>query len=290
MRSVREEAALYDALQGYIAAHDSLYHRPATEVFTELKSFVAREKNEGRLTLTPEESTPFFWSLRNLLHLIGVPLLLLLLTPLLLIYAPFFAFQLRRRETTDPEIAPRIDLHHANTLAHIEDRDVTNQFSAFGSIKPGLFRRWTLVFVLWVINYTARHIFNRGRLARVSTIHFARWVFLDKDRKRLFFASNYDGSLEAYMDDFINKVGFGLNAAFSNGIGYPATKWLIGEGAKDEQKFKYYIRRHQVPTEVWYNPHPGLTAFALQRNERIRAGLEKTSMTQAEASAWVELL
>ena len=275
MRSVREESALYDALQSYITAHDSLYSRSASEIFTELKSFVAREKNEGRLTLTPEVSTPLLWSVANLLHLIGVPLLLLLLAPLLLIYSPFLAFQLRRRETTDPEIAPRIELDYANALAHIEDRDVTNQFSAFGSIKPGLFRRWTLVFVLWIINYTARHIFNRGRLARVSTIHFARWVFLDKERKRLFFASNYDGSLEAYMDDFINKVGFGLNAVFSNGIGYPTTNWLIADGAKDEQKFKYYIRRHQVPTEVWYNPHPGVTAFALQRNALIRAGLDK---------------
>ncbi len=95
-----------------------------------------------------------------------------------------------------------------------------------GSLKPGLFRRWTLIFFLWLINYTTRHIFNRGRLARVTTIHFARWVFLD-DSKRLLFASNYDGSLESYMDDFINKVAFGLNVVFGNGIGYPTTNWLI---------------------------------------------------------------
>ena len=140
--------------------------------------------------------------------------------------------------------------------------------------KPGLFRRWTLIFFLWVINYTTRHIFNRGRLARVSTIHFARWVFLDK-KKRLFFASNYDGSLDSYMDDFINKVAFGLNLVFSNGIGYPTTNWLILDGAKDEQKFKYYIRRHQLPTEVWYNAHPGLTALDMQRNTLIREGLRR---------------
>ena len=51
-------------------------------------------------------------------------------------------------------------------------------------LKPGLFRRSTLVFILWVIDYTAKHIYGRGRLARVSTIHFARWVFLD-NKKRL---------------------------------------------------------------------------------------------------------
>ncbi len=50
-------------------------------------------------------------------------------------------------------------------------------------------------------------------------------------RQRVLFLSNYDGSLESYMDDFINKVGFGLNVVFSNGIGYPRTDWLVLEGA-----------------------------------------------------------
>ena len=29
------------------------------------------------------------------------------------------------------------------------------------------------------------------------------------------------------MDDFINKVGFGLNVVFSDGVGYPRTRWLL---------------------------------------------------------------
>ena len=41
------------------------------------------------------------------------------------------------------------------------------------------------------------------------------------DKRRLFFASNYDGSLDSYMDDFINKVALGMNLVFSNGIGFP---------------------------------------------------------------------
>ena len=171
----------------------------------------------------------------------------------------------------------------------LEDHDVTNQFSAMGAIKPGLFRRWLLTFLLWVINYTTRHIYNHGRLARVSSIHFARWVFLD-DKKRLLFASNYDGSLESYMDDFINKVGFGLNVVFGNGIGYPTTNWLILDGAKDEQKFKYVLRRHELPTEVWYNAHPGLTAYDQQRNTLIREGIEKESLTNTEAQQWLRLI
>jgi hypothetical protein len=290
MLSVRENVALYDVLQTYIAAHDAaLRMQPAAGTFAQLKRFIRAEVQQGRLSLTPEEPTPAAWQLKQILHLIGVPIVLLLLTPLLLLLSPLIIFLLWWHESHDPEIAPRIDLEHANALAAIEDRDTTNQFSAFGSIKPGPFRLWLLVFVLWIIQYTTQHIYNRGRLARVSTIHFARWVWVD-GHKRLFFASNYDGSLEAYMDDFINKVSFGLNAVFSNGIGYPTSRWLIAQGAKDEQKFKYYIRRHQLPTEVWYNAHPGLSAYAMQRNEAIRQGIERDSMTEAEASAWLGLL
>jgi hypothetical protein len=290
MLSVRENVVLYDALQQYIAEHDAaLRVQSAAGMFAQLKRSVATQVRQGRLSLTPEEPTPAVWQLKQIVHLIAVPVVLLLLSPLLLLLSPLIIFLLWWHESHDVEIAPRIDLEHANALAAIEDRDMTNQFSAFGSIKPGPFRRWVLVSVLWIIQYTTQHIYNRGRLARVSTIHFARWVWVD-GHKRLFFASNYDGSLEAYMDDFINKVSFGLNAVFSNGIGYPTSRWLIAQGAKDEQKFKYYIRRHQLPTEVWYNAHPGLSAYAMQRNEAIRRGIERDAMTEAEASAWLGLL
>ena len=32
------------------------------------------------------------------------------------------------------------------------------------------------------------------------------------------------------------------------------------DGAEHELKFKRYLRRHQVPTDVWYKAYPGLTA------------------------------
>ena len=289
MRQVREEAALRLSIRGWLNADSSRLELSPRQLQNELQTYIAAEQRAGSLSLTPEPATPIIWELRNIAHLIAIPLLLLLLSPLFILYAPFFVIQLRRRERADMEIASHPTFAYADKLAALEDHDVTNQFSAFGSLKPGLFRRWTLIFILWVINYTTRHIFNRGRLARVTTIHFARWVFLD-DKKRLFFASNYDGSLDSYMDDFINKVAFGLNVVFSNGIGYPTTNWLVLDGAKDEQKFKYFIRRHELPTEVWYNGHPGLTALDLQRNTLIRKGLENHTMSDSQLQQWAELL
>ena len=75
------------------------------------------------------------------------------------------------------------------------------------------------------------------------------------------------------MDDFIDKVAWGLNAAFSNGYGYPKTRWLFFDGARDELAFKQFLRSHQHPTEVWFSAYPNLTARNIENNAQIRAGL-----------------
>jgi len=202
---------------------------------------------------------------------------------------PFLVIQLRRLETTDPEICPPPDPAALLELQQIEDYDVTNQYTALGSVKPGWFRLGLLTLVLVAIQFASRHVFTSGYLARVQTIHFERWVFLD-GKTRVMFTSNYDGGHQAYMDDFINKVAWGLNIVFSNGLGWPRTDWLITRGARRELPFKLYQRRHQLPTQVWYKAYPGLTLIDLTRNARIRQGLEQSRMSDGEALAWLRLL
>jgi len=174
-------------------------------------------------------------------------------------------------------------------LAEAEDHDVTNPYSALGNLKPGRLRRVTLRGVLLVIDYATRHIIQPGRLGRVRSIHFAQWVLI-RGTERLGFFSNYDGGNESYMDDFINKLGFGLNVFTSNGIGYPRTDWLLLGGSADERRFKEFQRRHTVLTQVWYKAYPGLTAVDLERNTRIRRGLESSSISEQEACEWLALL
>ena len=165
VKQVGEEAALHDALVTFMRNADALAPMQPAQLRQALQQYVRGEQQAGRLTLTPPAAASL-GRLRNLLNLIGVPLLLLLLTPFLLLYLPFFLVQLWWHEKHDPDIAPRIDPAHAHQLAMLEDHDVTNQFSAMGAVKPGLFRRSTLVFILWIIDYTAKHIYGRGRLAR----------------------------------------------------------------------------------------------------------------------------
>ena len=290
VRRVREEAALRDAIESHLSSQASSFEGlPPREIHAQLKRFVEAEKSAGRLTLSDEETTPVDWWIRKILHLIGMPLLLLLASPLLILIAPFYLFRLRRLEKTDPEPYIIVDDAQFDTLAESEDHDVTNPYSALGTLKPGLLRLMTLRGVLLVIDYATRHIIKPGRLGRVRTIHFARWVLVGGS-ERLSFFSNYDGGNESYMDDFINKLGFGLNIFTSNGIGYPRTDWLLQGGSADERRFKEFQRRHTVLTQVWYKAYPGLTAVDLERNTRIRRGLESWLIGEQEAREWLTLL
>jgi hypothetical protein len=300
VRQVREEAALKEALEKYLEPTATAFGKlSAREIHTKLQQFIETENSAGRLKLSNESATPVGWWIKNALHLIGLPMLLLPLLLLLwlwpclilvvIVIALIYVILLRRLEKTDPELCWRVDQAYSDRLSLSEDHFVTNQFTAMGSVKPGLVRRLTLSGILMTVNYAASHFVRRGRLGRIRTIHFARWVFLDR-KKRMVFFSNYDGTVESYMDDFINKTGFGLNAVFSNGIGYPKTNWLVRDGCGDEQKYKDFLRRHTLPTHVWYKAYPGLTAIDLERNTRIRQGLESSSMSEQEARQWVALL
>jgi hypothetical protein len=288
---IREEEALRVALVEHArgGAVDDLRGQPKA-MRERLLAFVEAETQAGRLRFTPPEPTPWSWRARNTVHAVGVPLGLLALAPFLVVASPLLVYLLRSRETTDPEITPRPDRGHVRRVAELEDFDVTNQFSAFGDVKPGRFRGWTVVLLLGLLDYASRHIYSRGNLTRVDTIHFARWVLLD-DHRKVMFASNYDGSLESYMDDFINKVAWGINLVFGNGVGFPRVDWMIKGGAKYEQKYKRFLRRHQLPTAVWYKAYPGLSVADLNRNTRIREGVDGARwMSESETRAWLSLL
>jgi hypothetical protein len=286
---IREESALQRALAARVPRRPLAAPGESERVRRELAAWVASEIGARRLALTPAEATPLGWQLAKIANLVAVPLVGIVALPLLIVGAPLFVLLLRTREEHDPEVCPRPRAADLEALQELEDRDITNQYTAIGAVKPGVFRRWLLTVLLALTSFACRQIFTRGFLARVQTIHFAHW-FHFADEGRVVFVSNYDGSHQGYMDDFINKVGWGLNLLFSNGVGWPRTRWLIFGGSRIEQSFKYYQRRHQVPTQVWYKAYPGLALVEINRNQRIREGLEQATMSDAQALAWLRLL
>jgi hypothetical protein len=289
VRRVREERALAEALGAQARRLAAAGPAPLQALRAQLVAYVAAERQQGRLQVTADPPTPAGWWWRNLAHAVAIPLIGLAALPLLLALSPFLAWHLRRLEDADAEIAPAPDPAHVAELAAFEDRYVTNAFTALGSVKPGLFRGALVVVLVALLDYAARHVYGRGHLTRVQTIHFARWVFIDGGQ-RLLFASNYDGILESYMDDFINKVAWGLNLVFSNGVGYPRTRWLVQGGARNSQAFKNYLRRHQVANSVWYKANAGLSAMDLARHGRIREGLERAAMSDGEIEDWLRAM
>ncbi|MEA2484896.1 MAG: hypothetical protein QOD46_7 [Actinomycetota bacterium] len=268
---IRQESKLRDDLETFLDSKDDLRSGRPEDVRLALQEHVAAD-DSLRWVRKPPPKLELGFRVRELVHMVAVPSLVLLISPLLLLAAPIFLIVLRLHERSDhsPHLKPPAEL--VQELATLEDHLVHNPFTAIGMVKPGLFRKFTLRGVLFGIDYATRHVFNRGNLAGVKTIHFARWVFLD-DNRRVIFASNYDGSLESYMDDFIDKIAIGLNIVFSNGFGYPRTRWLIKGGARDELAFKDYLRLHQVPTRVWFSAYGRLTNLNIATDEQIRAGL-----------------
>jgi len=164
---------------------------------------------------------------------------------------------------------------NVSTIVQRENVQGQNHLASITRIKEGWFRLALLRVVLWVINLAAAVIDNQGELAGISSIHFARWV-ITADRRHLVFLSNFDGSWERYLNDFIDLSSPGLTAVWSNTdneVGFPSTRWLTKDGALDEQRFKSYTRRSQARTRAWYSAYPDLSVENISNNMVIREQL-----------------
>jgi hypothetical protein len=286
VEQIREEAALRDALQLFVDEED-FRGVPATEVRRRIQAF-ARGNEALRWALEPAPPVDLAYRAENALHFTTLPLLLLGLGPVVVPAAIGLLLLVRAQEERDPAPHLRPTLEQIRTLAGLEDRFAQSGFTAGGFVKPGWVRQAVIGAVLALIGWGTRHLYTRDSLAGVKTIHFARWIPLDGGR-RVVFTSNFDGSQESYNNDFIDLLGWGLNLVFSNGYGYPRTRWLVTGGAYREQEFKDYLRLHQIPTPIWYSAYPTLTARNVERNAAFRAGLHGR-MSEREAQAWLRLL
>ena len=231
---------------------------------------------------TPAVKAGHLWS--ALLWALGA--LACILVPLTAL-AAFLYLDLRKKEATDwldERSASRPVLHEI--LAR-ENQGTQNHMISVTQRKSGLTRRLTTRLAFWLIGTLARLQFQPGRLADIGTIHFARWVMLPGSRD-FAFLSNYGGSWESYLEDFITKAHNGLTAVWSNTVGFPRTENLIQKGATDGERFKRYARRSMLPTAFWFSAYPTLTTDNIRTNAAIRVGLA-AAMTNEEATTWLEL-
>lgn len=288
VRQVVQEAALRDRIQELLdgSPNGDANGDPAA-IRRRVQELVERD-DALRWAKEPAPGLGFGFRVKELAHLGGGVLLVLLLSPLLLLVVPVFLVVLRLHERSAP--APHLPplLEKIEKLDALEDHLVHNPFTAVGFVKPGLFWRLTFRVLLLALEFATRHVFNNGNLAGVKNIHSARWVALNEWR-RMIFVSNYDGSRESYHDDFVDKIAWGLNVAFASGYGFPRTRWLLFDGVNDEQAFKDFLRRHLVPAPVWHSAYGRLTNANIKNNARIRGGLQGEAGSR-EARRWVQAL
>lgn len=279
---IRDEARLRERIEQFLDEKPEWTGTGEVAVHRAIRDFVAQQPDLS-WALRPAAPTAVGHRLREAAHLVAVPAV----APLLLPVVPALAVLIRLKELRDEPERATVSRERLAELTQQEDTRVQNPFTATGYVKPGPVRHFTLRTVLFGLDWFNRHFYATDSLAGVRTIHFARWVYLDGGR-RLVFASNYDGSLESYMDDFIDKLSAGLNAVFSNGVGYPRTRWLLWGGARDEQAFKSYLRAHQLPA-VWYSAYGDLSARNIDDNSALRDGLTRDLDAEA-ARSWLALL
>ncbi len=268
---------------------DELAALPHTEVQRRLRDHVRETHPE--LDTTAQGDGSLRWALSKLLAI----LTLVLLLPLLLLLAGPVYLVLRGKERSDVSEPNTRPVHDDKGLAALEDKVTQNQLTHVVDIKPGWFRLALLWFVLLVIDVIARAFEVHGDLGGITSIHFARWVIV-RDRRRgvpkrhrLLFFSNYDGSWESYLGEFVDRAAFGLTGVWSNTVGFPRTERLLGAGARDEEAFKQWTRHHQILTQVWWSGVPDSTVQNVRDDVFIRRNLDR-GLPDDEVITWLRKL
>jgi Dyp-type peroxidase family len=195
--------------------------------------------------------------------------------------------RLRQEERDDVPRDKEPDAARMVSILESEDRDgyVQNHLIGVSQVKPGWVRRFTLRLALAVIREGTKVNPRPGYLDKIGSIHFARWVKLHHT-DQLVFLSNYDGSWQSYLEDFIARLRQGLTSVWSNTVDFPKTTQLVNGGAGDGSRFKRWARRQQVPNTLWYSAYPDLTTNRIRVNAAIRHGFSAASSEQ-EATEWL---
>jgi hypothetical protein len=195
-------------------------------------------------------------------------------------------------ELREPDLElPPAEPEKVERLESVEDRRLKNEVTYWFTLKESWARRQLMTVVLWGSEGGCRHLWTRGELSGIATIHFARLLQL-ADKRAMLFMSDYDGSLDRYLLDFTGVGSRAVIPISSNVKGCPKTRWLYGK--EDPTTFaprlRNLLRTYQLETSVWYNAYPTLTVRDVWVNARIRDGLFAPVMSEEDAQAWTDLL
>jgi hypothetical protein len=273
---IQQEQNLGDALEAHA---DTLVQRgqPSTPdaLLASFQQFVRGDQEWSWIPGVGPRQT-FAEQFANWFKLILVVVIALVLLPIWLLPLIICLLVLRYKESTDPVQTDQADSDKIKQFMQTENRtqSVQNHMISITIVKPGWLRRAALWTVLWAVNLLARARATHGELSGIPSIHFAHWSMIDNGR-RLLFLSNFDGSWENYLDDFIDKAAVGLTGVWSNTVNFPRTYFLVFGGATDGPRFKAVARDGQSVTNAWYSAYRDQTVQGIDNNSTIREDLLK---------------
>lgn len=190
---------------------------------------------------------------------------------------------LERRDSSQD--APPVNVGLIREMAAREDWIPQNHMGSIVLVKPGVLRALLFRAGHRGLGLVLRVVATEGYLGSMRTVHFAHWAFINNG-SRLMFLSNFDHSWESYLDDFIEKAHAGLTLAWGSCVGFPPTRFLVGDGASHGRKFKSWARHSMAVTRFWYSAYRDFTVDQIERQARIAEGLRKPSLSEAEAAKW----
>lgn len=150
----------------------------------------------------------------------------------------------------------------------------TNEFTLFFHVRPG--HGPALREALRTLQNTPGYQPGDYKMA-IATIHEARFVPFDDDT-RLLFATSFDGSWDAYMDDFLTS-GPTLalfDAIFQHVEGY--------EGLPDLAALKAFVLGAQRPAGGYARNYPG-TVKEIRKAQRVNNAFQRVLDDPAAAEA-----
>lgn len=292
---IRKQQSIYLAIQGFLNQTDTSALSPGQlrdNIINHVEAKFPDWKAPAiKHTFFPAAVVVIIFLLLPLLLLLGLslaiqPWLLAAVVTLLVLTVLYF----RRLEKNASEV-PESEIDNydpAKHLASIEDFQIQNQLTHLVEVRNNFLRRIVQKLVLYLLQNLVLFTHNKGALGSITSIHFARWVLIDNNR-RLLFLSNYDGNWESYIGDFIDRNADGLTLAWSNTHEFPKTRWLVKDGATNEEIFKAWIRKNQLPTQVWYTAYKDLTVKNILRHHMIIRKMEQVT-TETEIVNWLKLL
>jgi hypothetical protein len=288
---IRQEASLREAIESFLDAERAKGTLPSGEagVRKAIQAFVASDPGLAWARSAPARETTgeraMAWT-----RLVGTGAVAVVAALALLPLTLLGVVALRIKERTDRQAPDKADRARVARLVELEDWPpaVHNHMTSVVPVKSGWLRNGLLRLVLLAIDLLARTVFTKGELGGISSIHFAHWSVIDGGRN-LLFVSNYDGSWESYLDDFIEKAHIGLTAVWSNSEGFPRAEWLVRKGATDGRRFKHWARMTMIDDLVWYSAYPELSVHGINDNSTIREELF-APLSSTKVTAWLQLL